>query len=210
MYYIPDSIFQTPFSRNAGIVCLLAAFKRISRLLPVLSAVSLFLVDRETAIDVLYILQPLDTFIINSRIVNMKTPVVQEDDYGCAVACVAFVLNIEYQKALRLFPKGKSRVKMGGDFYVREIAAILNSQGKHYRQRYIKSYKKKHVSREGSIILIARNNRYTTGHYLVRHNGTWMDPWINLVQYPRAAGWRLRLPGRAMMGVFDESTGIKW
>lgn len=140
----------------------------------------------------------------------MKRFVAQEDDFGCAVACVAFVLNISYLDALRLFPNGKNRVKIGGCFSPREIASILNSQGRQYRQRYIKSYKKRHVVREGSIILIARSRRYVTGHYLVRHNEMWMDPWINLVEYPRQGGWRKRLPGRAQMGIFDDSTGIIW
>ncbi len=152
----------------------------------------------------------LTQIFINSSIADMKTPVVQEDDYGCAVACVAFVLDISYGRALKLFSQGKSRVQVGGDFYVREIAAILNSQGLCYKQRYIKSHKKKHIVREGTIILTARNKRYATGHYLVRHNGRWMDSWINLAKYPRAAGYRLRLPGRPQMGVFDETTGIEW
>ena len=38
-------------------------------------------------------------------------PVRQEDGLGCAVACVAFILQIPYQQALTLFSDGKRRVK---------------------------------------------------------------------------------------------------
>lgn len=38
-------------------------------------------------------------------------PVKQEDGLGCAVACVAFILQIPYSEAVKLFSDGKRRVK---------------------------------------------------------------------------------------------------
>jgi len=55
---------------------------------------------------------------------------------------------------------------------------------------------------EGAIVLLRRSKVYPVGHYLIRHNDQWMDPWMNLPQdndITRAiSGYRKELPGKPM------------
>ncbi len=59
-------------------------------------------------------------------------PLRQEDNFGCAVACVAFVLKKSYKESLMLFSDGKRRVKEEANFYCPEIVEILHSNGLKY------------------------------------------------------------------------------
>ena len=88
---------------------------------------------------------------------------------------------------------------MSDRFYVKDLALALNNAGKAYQSKYVKPPIRKLLYKEGSIVLIRRSKTYKTGHYLIRHEGMWMDSWINL---PTSAdirqaksGFRKRLPG---------------
>lgn len=39
------------------------------------------------------------------------------------------------------------------------------------------------------------------GHYLIRFNNQWIDPWINLPNKNIKAGFRKRLPGKPIYGI---------
>jgi ABC-type bacteriocin/lantibiotic exporter with double-glycine peptidase domain len=123
-------------------------------------------------------------------------PIKQEDGLGCAVACIAFVLNIKYQKALTLFKNGERRVNKEANFYCPELVNILNSFGLKYRYKKLKKNNESKIYKEKSIVFIKRSKKYPYGHFLSRYNGFWMDPWINLPNKNIKAGFRKRLPER--------------
>jgi hypothetical protein len=126
----------------------------------------------------------------------MKKPIIQEHVAGCAVACVAFVLNLSYQKALPLFTKGKYRTGIRG-FYAREVATALNRHGKHYSYHYIDKRNLGRIYKEGSIVFIGRNKKYPLGHYLCRKGSFWMNSWYNFPEIKNVkARFQKRLPGR--------------
>ena len=86
-------------------------------------------------------------------------------------------------------------------FWVKDLRETLNIAGLKYTSRHIKRGTRQ-VYDEGTIVLIRRSKQYPTGHYLIRHNQHWMDPWINL-PYNKditkaQSGFRVRLPGSAM------------
>ncbi len=128
------------------------------------------------------------------------TPVRQEDDFGCAVACVAFILHIAYRDALTLFRDGKRRAKREANFYCPEIVEILGKQGLIYSWERI--YENKEEFEENSIVFIERCKTHRYGHFLCRHDNQWMDPWINLPKMPIRAGFRSSLPSKPTYQIF--------
>ena len=129
----------------------------------------------------------------------MRESITQEFDYGCGIACFAFALNITYKEAAALLgPKQAASTR----FWVRDLVNELRKQGKPYRAKYVKPYLRRKIYETGTIVLIRRSKRYPTGHYLIRYDGMWMDPWINLVVSKNIAqaksGFRMRLPGNPM------------
>ncbi len=121
-------------------------------------------------------------------------PVRQEDGLGCAVACVAFVLNVSYSEALKLFIDGERRAKEKANFYCPEIVKILNNAGLKYKWQKFQDKSREESYRNGSIVFIKKSEKHPYGHFLVRHN-KWMDPWINLPDKNIKAGFRDVLPG---------------
>lgn len=128
----------------------------------------------------------------------MKKSITQELDYGCGVACLAFVLDISFQQALDVLGKDYS-VKHG--WRPSDLVSALNKNGFSYRNNYVR---KKQINNypDGTIVLIARSLEYPVGHYLVLKNNQWMDPWINmhkdnLLEHAKS-GYRSKLPGVAM------------
>jgi len=129
-------------------------------------------------------------------------PVRQEDGLGCAVACVAFVLEISYQEALTLFDDGRTRVKSKANFYCPEIVEILNSKGMNYRWKKLIDTSEKEINSDYSIVFIKRSKKYPYGHFLARYEGKWMDPWINLPDKNIKAGFRKVPPTKPTYLVF--------
>ncbi len=129
-------------------------------------------------------------------------PIRQEDKLGCAVACVAFILNIDYKKALKLFASGERKAKDEG-FYCKEIIMAFNNLGFGYQYKYTKKRLQKKIYKENTIVFIKRCKRYPKGHYLTRFNNKWMDPWINFPKANIRAGFRKRLPGTPIYLVFQ-------
>jgi len=126
----------------------------------------------------------------------------QEDGLGCAVACVAFVLNIPYLEAISLFADGKRRVKEEANFYCPEIAQILNSAGLKYDWKKLSEKPEKIIYNNYSIVFIERSPKYPYGHFLCRYEDTWMDPYINLPDKVIAAGFRKELPGKPTYSIY--------
>lgn len=139
---------------------------------------------------------------MQAREKEFREPVRQEDTMGCAVASIAFVLGVSYQEALKLYRDGERRVKEQADFYCPEITRILNSQGLNYSWVKLDEDNKYIINFDFSIVFIESSIQYPYGHFFVRYNKTWMDPWINLPNTNFIAGYREELPGKPTYAVF--------
>lgn len=129
-------------------------------------------------------------------------PVKQEDGLGCAVACVAFVLNIPYSEALTLFEDGKRRVKEKANFYCPEIVKILNGKGLNYSWKKLNKENVKVINTDLSIVFIKPSGKYRYGHFLARFKDKYMDPWKNLPDKNIKAGFREILPGEPTYAIY--------
>lgn len=129
----------------------------------------------------------------------MRQSVTQEFDYGCGIACFAFALGVSYKQATHLLGKAQSS---SNRFWVKDLEQALNDNGLRYKRYFVKEHVKLRLNEEGAIVLIRRSNIYPAGHYLIRHQGTWMDPWINLPKdrdiRNAISGFRKQLPDEAM------------
>jgi hypothetical protein len=132
--------------------------------------------------------------------------ITQKDDLGCAVACVAFVLEITYEQSLAQFKNGKTRVQEKSNFYCPEIARILNSAGLDYSWRKINENNIDLINGNFSIVFVKRFPEDPYGHFLCRYGDQWMDSWINLDKcqdYRKAiSGFRKDLPGKPLYVIF--------
>ena len=126
--------------------------------------------------------------------------VTQEQGMGCAVACVASLLEISYKKALQLFKNKKGASTRG--YYCPEICSALKKAGKNYKwQKVTKSNR----IRTGTIVFIKRSNIYPEGHFLLKTPKGWMNPWINYPNInPAKGGINKKLPGKAEYVIFPE------
>ena len=136
----------------------------------------------------------------------MRQSVTQKDDMGCGIACVAHITNQSYAQVVELF--GKVKAQTSG-FTLKELSAVLEHLGVNNNRRFIRPKTKHLIYREGTIVFIKRSRLYPDGHYLLRHDGLWMDSWINspLDQDIRNAssGFRRRLPGKPQYAIIPNS-----
>lgn len=126
----------------------------------------------------------------------MAKSITQKDISGCAIACTAYILKINYDRAKNLFENGSEKAPFGG-FLCRDILIALKKGGRNYVLKYLKLGIKNSNCPDNSIVFIKKNDRYPIGHYLCRTNSSWMDPWTNFPQLPPKSGFRKRLPGKA-------------
>lgn len=131
----------------------------------------------------------------------MKKLIPQESPAGCAVACVANLLEVEYKTALKLFTDGERKHLWEG-FYNKEIIKALDKGGVNARSLYIRDGNRTASYKNGTIVFISRDKKYPRGHYLLRKNDKWLDPWINYPHItPARAGYRARLSGKPQHAV---------
>ena len=127
----------------------------------------------------------------------MQKAVRQEDSMGCGVACVAFVLGKSYKSTKANLIKNRQKALKQG-YLCKELVDALKRGGLMYTYSYLKHVPK---YKNLTIAFIKRNRKFPKGHYLVKTNRGWMDPWINLdlsSDVRRSiAGFRKRLPGKA-------------
>lgn len=128
----------------------------------------------------------------------MKTSITQELEFGCGVACFAFVCDMTFKQAVKFLGREYS-VKNG--WRPSDLVAELNRYGLSYKNHYVR--KKFEIEfPNGTFVLIERSSNYPVGHYLVKHNNKWMDPWINLTDSNNLelaqSGFRSKLPGNSM------------
>jgi hypothetical protein len=128
----------------------------------------------------------------------MKQSVTQTLDYGCGVACFAYICNLTFGQAVDFLGKEYS-VKHG--WRPSDLVAALNRYGLSYKNNYVR--KRQDIDfLNGTIVLIERSAAYPVGHYLVFDEGRWMDPWINMRENntlnDAQSGFRVTLPGKPM------------
>lgn len=129
----------------------------------------------------------------------MRESITQEFDYGCGIACYAFALGISYKKAAKQLGEQQAQ---SNRFWVKDLREALNKSGLSYISRHCKPRQDNLEYSEGTIVLIRRSKIYPTGHYLIRHNNQWMDPWVNSPSNNdirmAKSGYRKELPGIPM------------
>ena len=128
-------------------------------------------------------------------------PIKQENPLGCAVACVACIINSSYLNSLNFFKNGKNKADNTG-FLCKDIVAALSKAGLNYEYRYIKDRIRNKIYRHNTIVFLKRSKRYPLGHYLCRVHHKWMDPWINLPNEKIKSGYRAKLPEKPIYAIF--------
>ena len=101
---------------------------------------------------------------------------------GCGVACVASVLRISYQQALKRFQSvGVNGDHMMAGFSRCSLKTVLKKAGREYTFHSFgpvtESERRRRANGlpERSIVYVFdKNTRYCYGHYLVRMPGGWM------------------------------------
>ena len=134
----------------------------------------------------------------------MKKSITQESPNGCGIACFAFVCNLTYKQAEDFL--GEEQAK-SNRFIVKHFREELNRFGLSYNSHHVRPNRTVDPT-EGAIVLLRRSQSFPVGHYLVFHQGKWMDPRINLqddriFQKPQS-GFRDNLPGQVMYALMPE------
>jgi hypothetical protein len=96
-----------------------------------------------------------------------KDIVTQEDIFGCGVACTAFILGISYKEAKTFFCANKIKE------YGCDCIDICNALGSNYSY-----FPYTGEVPNNSIVFLGRSKFYNVGHYVVRYNDQWMNPWM--------------------------------
>jgi len=129
--------------------------------------------------------------------------VTQGHGMGCGVACVAAVLGVGYEEARALFERPEQA--HAGGYLCRDLVWALGRAGRTYRHKYLRSRRDPVLRRPGTIVFTRFSKAYPRGHYLVRAEGGWMNPWAN---YPWIAPARselvARLPAAPVYAIFAE------
>ena len=132
----------------------------------------------------------------------MKQSITQETDYGCGIACFAFSTEMSFSESAHyLGCSGKTSEGVP----LKILFESMNRYGLTSVRKYTKAHLAERIKEEGTIVLTKRSNDYPVGHYLVRHNNKWMDPWITMLDdgdlKHAESGYRDELPGEAMYAI---------
>lgn len=97
---------------------------------------------------------------------------------GCGVACVASRSNVSYSKALTFFNRPQLAWTRG--IYCKEIVTALKQEGFNYKfEKYSARKHSTYLKKAGTIVFTQPSIQYPSGHYFIRTNNGWMNPWIN-------------------------------
>jgi hypothetical protein len=129
---------------------------------------------------------------------------------GCGATCLAFLLNISYDKVVNYF--GEKKLNNEG-IYLKEMVEFLKKYEYKADYKYLKPKLKRTIYKSGTIVFIKRDKNYPYGHYLIKDNKKWFDPWVNFLEDKdiknAKAGFRKRLPGKPIYAIFIKSKNIK-
>lgn len=133
----------------------------------------------------------------------MRRSVTQRHLYGCAVAYLAFVLQISYTRSLKLLKK-RQRIYKGS--YCRELLSVLQENKQEYVYNYLSKKRLWNLSKDLTIVYTKKSQEYPGGHFLVRFNSRWMDPWVNFQVTAKVSeaksSFRNNLPGEPIYALF--------
>lgn len=135
--------------------------------------------------------------------------ITQKDPFGCSIACLAFLLNISYLEASTLFEDLAVGAKNKGST-CKEVVEALAKKGISAKYKYLKPHWHRRIYRGRVIVFLKQSKKFPYGHYLIRINNIWMDPWINLNKTKdikkAKSGFRKRLPSKPIFGIFIETS----
>lgn len=103
--------------------------------------------------------------------------IAQETPMGCAVACAASVANLSYRRMRRHFDNAAIK-EVDSGFYNRDIILALKKVKIIAKSFSIKRWAGRRIL-SGSIVFVGRNASYPFGHYYVKLERGWMNPWRN-------------------------------
>lgn len=128
-------------------------------------------------------------------------PITQNHIYGCGIACVAYLLKINYGEALKLFSNKKDAETKG--YLCKHIIKAFKKSDKNYTYSKVMKNNKELLNKKNIIVFIKRSKKYSVGHYLAKRATKWMDSWINLPNInPTKSGFRTKLPGTAQWVIY--------
>ncbi len=134
--------------------------------------------------------------------------VTQDHTMGCGVACVASVLNISYDNALQLF-KNKENAWTKGYMCI-DLIYALKKGGKIYSYKQLKILNDPILKKTGTIVFTDYCEAYPAGHYLVRMENGWINPWVNFPEInPARSGIVEKLPARPIYVIFSKLSGTQ-
>jgi hypothetical protein len=120
--------------------------------------------------------------------------VTQEGPMGCGVACAASLAGLSYKDMRKFFYKGSVKDKTAG-FYNRDFVEALAKVGIKAKGYSIKRWGDKRI-KTGTIVFSKRSKMYPVGHFLLKTERGWMNPWREGSTIKDAkAGWQKRFPG---------------
>ena len=127
----------------------------------------------------------------------------QEHAMGCGVACVAARCGVSYQTALDFFERREFAWTRG--YYCVEVVKALAKFGFKYAFKAYVPVKDVSLARVvGTIVFVEPCHAYPAGHYLVRTETGWMNPWSNFPQMvPVKASVQKKLAGKISYLVYE-------
>ncbi|HUP26209.1 MAG TPA: hypothetical protein VM124_01015 [Candidatus Limnocylindrales bacterium] len=124
--------------------------------------------------------------------------VTQKHYMSCGVACVSYLTGVAYDE----IAKALSPIKLNfSGFLGVELIDILKKHGLNYAGKQLKGDEAEGEFKIGDIVFIEKSASYWAGHFLVKSDKGWMDPWINLNSAKpwvtdAKSGFREKLPGK--------------
>lgn len=136
-------------------------------------------------------------------------PVTQKHPMGCAIACVASRCRINYDRAHQLFEHSAGAWLNG--YTLAEVAEALLKQGLEPRITPIPVRTHSGVKTSmspGTIAFLGPSSFYPSGHYFLKTQHGWMNPWLNFPNMlPARAGIQPHLFSRPDYLIFSQSQG---
>lgn len=113
----------------------------------------------------------------------MRRLVRQEEDFGCGIACIAYICEIDYNEAQQSMLHPDKAQTVG--YRCKALCDALNriceekKVEKIWRTKYVGRTRNPNIP-DDSIVYINKNNKYKYGHYMVKTKYGYMNPFANL------------------------------
>ena len=87
----------------------------------------------------------------------MLESITQQHDYGCGVACVAFVTSKSYKYTLKVLRADAAKVK---GFFCKDLVIALSTYGSAYGYKYLKPRLRWRIYEDRVIVYIKKSKHY--------------------------------------------------